>query len=176
MNVGNLDPKVSDKDLYQLFGLQSTPYLTSVCKCEVVKDENGKSKGFAVVTIPHHVPAEIMNLCGIEFYNRQLDIEESRNSSYAKNYGKPNTEHVPRDIKTSWENTDKTKLPQLPTTSSWHNHLNNNIAVYVGGLSPKSTRHDIITIFKLGQIANQNDSIKSSSKDEVHYMHHPLTS
>jgi len=79
--VGNLEPSVTREDLSQLFGLETTPYLRKECQCELVLDDKGKSKGFAFVTVPEHVHVELMNLNGIEFYNRQLVIEESKTDS-----------------------------------------------------------------------------------------------
>jgi len=77
--VGNLAVNVTQEDLAQLFGLQTTPYLRSSCGCELATDEKtGKSKGFAFITVPEHVASELMNLNGIEFYGRQLVIEESK--------------------------------------------------------------------------------------------------
>lgn len=77
--VGNLAPNVTQEDLAQLFGLQTTPYLRQSCKSELATcDKTGKSKGFAFITVPEHVSTELMNLNGIEFYGRQLVIEESK--------------------------------------------------------------------------------------------------
>lgn len=77
--VGNLSNNVTQSDLAQLFGLETTPYLRDSCGCELATDEkSGKSKGFAFITVPEHVAHELMNLNGIEFYGRQLVIEESK--------------------------------------------------------------------------------------------------
>jgi RNA recognition motif-containing protein len=77
--VGNLSNNVTQSDLAQLFGLETTPYLRNACGCELATDEkSGKSKGFAFITVPEHVASELMNLNGIEFYGRQLVIEESK--------------------------------------------------------------------------------------------------
>jgi TatD DNase family protein len=77
--VGNLAVNVTQEDLAQLFGLQTTPYLRSSCGCELATDDKtGKSKGFAFITVPEHVASALMNLNGIEFYGRQLVIEESK--------------------------------------------------------------------------------------------------
>lgn len=77
--VGNLSNNVTQNDLQQLFGLETTPYLRNSCGCELATDDkSGKSKGFAFITVPEHVASELMNLNGIEFYGRQLVIEESK--------------------------------------------------------------------------------------------------
>jgi len=78
--VGNLAPNVTVTDLKQLFGLETTPYLRSSCKCELRVKENGKTSnaGFAFITVPEHVSSELLHLNGIEFYGRQLVIEEKQ--------------------------------------------------------------------------------------------------
>jgi len=78
--VGNLAANVTKEDLCQLFALESTPYLKSVCKCEMQVDSNGKSKGFCFITAPEVTYKELINLNGIEFYGRPLCIEESNSS------------------------------------------------------------------------------------------------
>merc|ERR1712080_563405 len=57
--VGNLGSSVSSDELAQ---------------CE----KTGQSKNFAIVTVPEHVHCELMKLNGIEFYGRQVVIEEAK--------------------------------------------------------------------------------------------------
>ena len=76
--IGNLASTVTQEDLVQLFGLDTTPYLRSSCKCELSMDENATSNGCAIVSVPEHISTELMNLNGIEFYGRKLVIEEAK--------------------------------------------------------------------------------------------------
>lgn len=77
--VGNLGPNVSKDDICQLFGLGATPYLKQTCSVELATyEKTGKSKNFAFVTVPEHVHKELVNLNGIEFYGKQIVIEEAK--------------------------------------------------------------------------------------------------
>jgi len=75
---------VTNDELIQLFGLGATPFLQKTCCVDVACDEKtGKSKNFAIVTAPEHVHAELIKLNGIEFYGRQIVIEEAKTKSDA---------------------------------------------------------------------------------------------
>merc|ERR1712142_1117789 len=75
--VGNLGSNVTSEDLTNLFGLGATPFLQKTCCVDVAcDDKTGKSKNFAIVTVPEHVHSELIKLNGIEFYGRQIVIEE----------------------------------------------------------------------------------------------------
>jgi len=77
--VGNLGTNVTQDDLINLFGLAATPYLKNSCTVEIATcEKTGKSKNFAFITVPEHVNDELMKLNGIEFYGRQLVIEEAK--------------------------------------------------------------------------------------------------
>lgn len=94
--VGNLGANVTTEDLNQLFGLSATPYLRSNCSVEIaVCEKTGKSKNFAFINVPEHVHSELMKLNGIEFYGRQLVIEEAKTK--------------PEDEKENKENKNKRK-------------------------------------------------------------------
>lgn len=77
--LGNLGTNVTEKDLVNLFGLSATPYLNKACTVELATcEKTGKSKNFAFINVPEHVHNELMKLNGIEFYGRQLVIEEAK--------------------------------------------------------------------------------------------------
>jgi len=83
--VGNLGSNVTCEDLNQLFGLDTTDYLKKTCSVELATcEKTGKSKNFAFVNVPEHVHVELMKLNGIEFYGRQLVIEEAKTKSNEK--------------------------------------------------------------------------------------------
>jgi len=87
--VGNLGATVTVEDLVQLFGLGATPYLRQTCKVELaVCEKTGKSKNFAFINVPEHVHSELMKLNGIEFYGRQLVIEEAKTKPEDEKDGK----------------------------------------------------------------------------------------
>jgi TatD DNase family protein len=73
--------------LEQLFELTKTDYLKANCKCELRTDDAGKSKGFAFLTVPAAVAAELLKLNGIDFYKQQLVIEESKTEESGKKKG-----------------------------------------------------------------------------------------
>jgi len=80
--VGNLGANVTNEELIQLFGLGATKFLQKNCCVEVAIDEKTKkSKNFAIVKCPEHVHAELIKLNGIEFYGRQIVIEEAKTKS-----------------------------------------------------------------------------------------------
>jgi len=77
--VGNLGSNVTSDDLVQLFGLGTTTFLQRTCSVELACcEKTGKSKNFAFVNVPEHVHSELMKLNGIEFYGRQVVIEEAK--------------------------------------------------------------------------------------------------
>jgi len=77
--VGNLGSNVTQDDLVQLFGLGTTDFLQKNCAVNIATDaKTGKSKNFAIVTVPEHVHSELIKLNGIEFYGRQVVIEEAK--------------------------------------------------------------------------------------------------
>ena len=94
--LGNLGSNVTTEDLTQLFGLGTTTYLRQCCSVELATcEKTGKSKNFAFVNVPEHVHSELMKLNGIEFYGRQLVIEEAKTKA--------------EDDKEDKENKDKRK-------------------------------------------------------------------
>jgi len=77
--VGNLGTNVACEDLVQLFGLGTTPFLKKNCSVEIPTNrKTGKSKNFAIVSVPENVHCELIKLNGIEFYGRQVVIEEAK--------------------------------------------------------------------------------------------------
>jgi len=111
--VGNLGSTVTTQDLKQLFGLETTPYLRDTCFVELaVCEKTGKSKNFAFVSAPGHVFSELIKLNGIEFYGRQLVIEEAKT--------KPDEEGEKKD------NKEKKRTPNNKRKGGSNNNRNNN--------------------------------------------------
>ena len=66
--AGNLHISVTEKDLYNFFGLRSTKYLQETCKVDLpLCKRTDKSKGYAFLNVPGHVYSEIVKLNGVEF-------------------------------------------------------------------------------------------------------------
>jgi len=80
MYVGNLASTVCKDDINQLFGLETTEYLRNNCFVELACDHTGKSKNFAFVTVPEHIKNELLNLNDIEFYGKQIVIQEAKSN------------------------------------------------------------------------------------------------
>jgi len=91
--VGNLGSNVTQEDLIQLFGLSTTAFLQRTCSVELATcEKTGKSKNFAFVNVPEHVHIELMKLNGIEFYGRQVVIEEAKTKPDNEKENKENKE------------------------------------------------------------------------------------
>ena len=91
--IGNLGSNVTTEDLIQLFGLGTTQFLQRTCSVELATcEKTGKSKNFAFVNVPEHVHSELMKLNGIEFYGRQLVIEEAKTKPDSDKENKDNKE------------------------------------------------------------------------------------
>ena len=93
LNIGNLGSNVTTEDLTQLFGLGTTSFLQRTCSVELATcEKTGKSKNFAFVNVPEHVHSELMKLNGIEFYGRQVVIEEAKTKPDSEKENKENKE------------------------------------------------------------------------------------
>jgi len=134
--VGNLGPSVTREELIQLFGLGATPYLKENCSVDIATDsKTGKSKNFAIVTVPEHVHSELIKLNGIEFYGRQVVIEEAKTKAdHAADKNKDQDKKGPRRGRNMRGNNrggqgrgrrwgprkDKFNLPQLEADQIFH--------------------------------------------------------
>ena len=83
--VGNLNESTTEKDLNELFGLESTSYLREMCRIEMPKNKRtGKSKGFTFLNVPAHVRDEIIKLDGIKYKNQTIKIGKARTQYLSK--------------------------------------------------------------------------------------------
>ncbi|XP_030076284.1 RNA-binding protein 7 [Microcaecilia unicolor] len=82
--VGNLDPRVTEELLFELFH-QAGP----VIKVKIPKDKDGKAKLFAFVNFKHEesVPYGMNLLTGIRLFGRPLKIQFRSGSSHASQDG-----------------------------------------------------------------------------------------
>ena len=77
--VGNLNKNVTDKDLIELFGLQTTNYLGNTCHVKLILcSKTDNSGGFAFVTGPEHVLNDLIKLNGIAFQEKVLVLDEAK--------------------------------------------------------------------------------------------------
>ncbi|XP_014805123.1 PREDICTED: RNA-binding protein 7 isoform X1 [Calidris pugnax] len=84
--VGNLDPKVTEELIFELFH-QAGP----VIKVKIPKDRDGRPKQFAFVNFKHEesVPYGLSLLNGIKLYGRPIKIQFRSGSSHASHEGNP---------------------------------------------------------------------------------------
>ncbi|XP_067166228.1 RNA-binding protein 7 [Apteryx mantelli] len=82
--VGNLDPKVTEELIFELFH-QAGP----VIKVKIPKDRDGKPKQFAFVNFKHEesVPYGMSLLNGIKLFGRPIKIQFRSGSSHASHEG-----------------------------------------------------------------------------------------
>ena len=79
MYVRNLQEKVTESDLVELFGLRSTNYLIDNCSIEMSKlQQNGRHNVHAFILALCHVCNEPLKLHGLEFQVRNIIIEEAK--------------------------------------------------------------------------------------------------
>ena len=77
--IGNLNLSITENDLVELFGLNTTKYLRKTCSLNMpVNDKTGQSKGYAFVSAPKHVCNELLKLNEIKFHGSQIKIEEAK--------------------------------------------------------------------------------------------------
>ncbi|NWU66682.1 RBM7 protein, partial [Pterocles burchelli] len=84
--VGNLDPKVTEELIFELFH-QAGP----VIKVKIPKDRDGRPKQFAFVNFKHEesVPYGLSLLNGIKLYGRPIKIQFRSGSSHASQDSNP---------------------------------------------------------------------------------------
>ena len=77
--IRNLSDDTTVGDLYELFGLDSTQYLSENSDIQLSLFGNkGKRRGFAYITVPEHVVKELLKLHGIEFNGRNLVTKKAK--------------------------------------------------------------------------------------------------
>ena len=92
INVRNIVSNVTADDLFQLFGLGTTPVIQRNSSVVVTQCETGN---YAVVNLPEHVHGEILNFNGHEFHGRKMEIEvdtETNMQTPANNVEEPEEE------------------------------------------------------------------------------------
>nr|XP_060626496.1 splicing regulator RBM11 isoform X2 [Anolis sagrei ordinatus] len=107
--VGNLESRVHEEILYELF-LQAGP-ITNVTVC---KDKDGKPKAFGFVCFKHteSVPYAIGLLNGIRLYGRPIKLQYRFGSSH------------PLDLNSSCENMDSDVQSTIYRQhTSWHSNM-----------------------------------------------------
>uniref|UniRef100_A0A670JU27 RNA-binding protein 7 n=1 Tax=Podarcis muralis TaxID=64176 RepID=A0A670JU27_PODMU len=116
--VGNLDPKVTEELLFELFH-QAGP----VIKVKIPKDRDGKPKQFAFVNFKHEesVPYGMDLLNGIKLFGRPLKIQFRSGSSHASQdnnspYSQP-----------GYANGSPSSIQQLPTTTASSSRYERNV-------------------------------------------------
>ncbi|XP_061448767.1 RNA-binding protein 7 isoform X2 [Rhineura floridana] len=122
--VGNLDPKVTEELLFELFH-QAGP----VIKVKIPKDRDGKPKQFAFVNFKHEesVPYGMSLLNGIKLFGRPLKIQFRSGSSHASQDGSsPYSQH-------GSANGSPSSIQQLPAATA-NNRYDRNVDSVSTGL------------------------------------------
>lgn len=117
--VGNLSQSVTEKDLADLFGTATTPYLRSICSIElkVIQKREGVNDGkkltnYAFIKVPERMVSEILKLNEVEFYSEILAIDHSKVNEGDKGGNKGKGGFKGRRWKRS--PTNKYALPSIP--------------------------------------------------------------
>ena len=77
--IGNLHENVIEKDLIELFGLETTQYLRDTSQINlIISKSTGKHRGFAFITTPNHVHDELLKLNSVEFKGRPIVVETAK--------------------------------------------------------------------------------------------------
>ena len=76
--IRNLNVDVTICDIYELFSLKTTKYLSSNTYVEMPLNRNGQTRDLAFVTARYHVRNELLTLNNIQFIEKNLIIEAAR--------------------------------------------------------------------------------------------------
>ena len=89
--IRNLNVDVTIYDIYELFSLKTTKYLSSNTYVEMPLNRNGQTRDLAFVTARYHVRNELLTLNNIQFIEKNLIIEAARSKmKTTKTIGKSN--------------------------------------------------------------------------------------
>ncbi|XP_001507009.3 RNA-binding protein 7 isoform X1 [Ornithorhynchus anatinus] len=120
--VGNLDTKVTEELLFELFH-QAGP----VINVKIPKDKDGKPKQFAFVNFKHEesVPYGMNLLNGIKLFGRPIKIQFRSGSSHvSQDTGSPYSQYG---------NTSPSNLPMPTPSSRYERNMENTSAGYNSG-------------------------------------------
>ena len=93
--IGNLNVNVTIDDIYKLFGLKTTKYLSSNAYVEMPLNRNGQT----FVAAPDHIRNELLKLNNIQFRKKNLIIEAARSKmKTAKTIAKSNHSTRPQVV------------------------------------------------------------------------------
>ena len=81
LRINNIDNRAAEGDIVQLFGLASNEHLKKHSSVQI-EDAVGGGK-IAVAVMPETAAKDAIRLNGIEFYGRQLNIEEDGSNNNA---------------------------------------------------------------------------------------------
>ncbi|NXI34890.1 RBM7 protein, partial [Galbula dea] len=121
--VGNLDPKVTEEIIFELFH-QAGP----VIKVKIPKDRDGRPKQFAFVNFKHEesVPYGLSLLNGIKLFGRPIKIQFRSGSSHAAQDGNPSCSSH------GAANTNPSSTPHLALSCSRYDRVPDSAAAAAG--------------------------------------------
>ncbi|XP_034995527.1 RNA-binding protein 7 isoform X1 [Zootoca vivipara] len=171
--VGNLDPKVTEELLFELFH-QGGP----VIKVKIPKDKDGKQKQFAFVNFKHEesVPYGMNLLNGIKLFGRPLKIQFRSGSSHAsQDNNSPYSQPV-------YANGSPSSIQQLPTTTASSSRYERNVdnistespTVQRSFSSPDNLqRQAVMNMWQQSQYSGRHSSLHPEPSGFASPGHHP---
>ena len=89
--TGNPHENVTEKELIDLFSLETTQYLRYSCRINlIISKSTGKHRGYTFITTPDHVHDELWKLNGVEFKGRPIVVETTKTRSAYQNQATQN--------------------------------------------------------------------------------------
>ena len=94
--VGNLPEDINKRDICELFGLNSAPYLRDTVNIDFpINNKTGKFKGFAFIMAPAHITVELIQLDGIAYHDNELRVKDTTSTRKRTNNNTSNESRRP---------------------------------------------------------------------------------
>ena len=126
--MGNLNNDLNIKDWKELFGLETTKYLKENCNITMpINRKTRKNKSIAFVLSTDNVDNELLKLNGIEFYGKNLILEEAMTSGEKIEQQRQRQYHKrPQVVVNNFpENQDTFKKPNVLSGNSASKNVGN---------------------------------------------------
>ena len=124
--IRNLNTNVTSADIYKLFGLNTTAYLHKNCNVSIPLNNMTKELlGYAYLTIPKHIPNEIIKLNGLNFRGQKIIVEDAVTKPNIEKHKilSPNRFAPPQPNKENFDNNENRNNRELMNNS----YINRNI-------------------------------------------------
>ena len=131
--IGNINPTITENDLYDFFGLRKTAYLEKNCYIDlIISGKTGTHRGYAFLTAPSYVCQEISKLDGVELQGNKIVIEMNRDMNI-DNRNRSGTSHSKNtETDKRQENANVLTNGSIPIRSNKpnSNQPNKNFAIF----------------------------------------------